>query len=103
MKLDERLSVGAYLKISNRTVDGGVWLLICFVTVICIADLLFKTNLIPLREATRPGKALVLLFFTPFLSFLVLVLLRQLPFSQISFCVLMRPGICSSLFLVLNF
>ena len=102
-QIDENLDLSTYLKRSVKTVDGATWVAICIATVVCLADVLIGTNWLPLREIPRPGKAVTLLLFTPLLVFLILIVLRQLPFRLNQVMVWIRAALCIFAFLMLNF
>lgn len=101
--IDENLDVTTYFKESLRTVDGLAWLAVSIASVFCLMDIFFEINLIPLRDAAKPGKAIALLVVTPLLVFLFLVRLRQLPFGSYTFSSLLRACVCIYAFLAINF
>lgn len=101
--IDENLDVTTYFKESLRTIDGLAWLAVSVASVLCLLDVYLETNLIPLRDATKPEKAIALLVVTPLLVFLFLVRLRQLPFGSYSLSSLLRACVCIYAFLAINF
>lgn len=101
--IDERLPVTVYLRATIRTVDGIGWLLVCLVTLLCVLDIQFGTNIIPLRDANKPEKAMTLLVFSPLLTFLILVWLRQFPFGKNTVMTWLRAILCFFAFLIINF
>jgi hypothetical protein len=101
--IDERMPVSAYMKYFVREVDGKAWLLVSIACLLTIFDVVADINVVPIREEADFGKAVVLLGFTPLLSFLVTAMLRQLPFSSRSFSAWMRGAACLGTLLVLNF
>ena len=103
MRIDERLSVRDYLTQTLRTLDGVAWLLVCVGSAICLLDMFMGSNLIPLRDADRPAKAITLLLFSPLLAFLILVWSRQLPFGSYRLSMWIRAGLCLMVFLIINF
>lgn len=103
MRINERLSVGDYLMQTLRTLDGMAWLLVCVGSVVCLLDIFVGSNLIPLRDAARPAKAIILLLFSPLLVFLILVWSRQLPFGSYRVSMWIRGGLCLMAFLIINF
>lgn len=96
---DERLALSAYLRMTVKTVDGLAWLLTCIVALLCVLDLALKTNLLPFA----PSNGYVILLFSPLMVFLVMVNLRQLPFSRLIIFAWIRAIACILLFIVLNF
>lgn len=102
-QINENLDVSTYFKRSAKTLDGATWVAIFFATVVCLADVMIGTNWLPLREILRPGKAVTLLLFTPLLVFLILIVLRQLPFRLNQVMVWIRAALCIFAFLILNF
>jgi hypothetical protein len=103
MRIDERLSVGTYLKATTGTADGLAWIVVCITSVICFLDILLGIHIIPLREVANPSKAIVLLLFSPLLGFLILVWLRQLPFNNYQLATWIRAVLCIITFLIINF
>ena len=103
MELDERLPVLTYLRRSLTSVDGVAWGALLAMSIVCGADLLFRTNLIPLRGVANPAKAAVLLAFSPLITFLVMVALRQVPFSALNVSAWIRAAALAVIFLILNF
>ncbi|MBN9463529.1 MAG: hypothetical protein J0H00_20150 [Burkholderiales bacterium] len=100
--IDERMPVLAYMKSFVREIDGKAWVLVSIASLVALIDVLADTQLVPIREKTDFGKAVVLLFFTPPLSFLVTAMLRQLSSSQAS-SAWMRAIACLGALLVINF
>jgi len=101
--VDGRISVLAYTKLLIDEVDGKAWVLTIFAFLIALLDLLAETNVLPIRDREDFGKALVLLIFSPLITFLVVTMLRQLPFSSKSYAKWMRAIACIGVFLILNF
>jgi hypothetical protein len=102
-QFNESMDIQDYLKQSLRTVDGLAWIAVCIVSLLCLADVLLEINVFPLREISRPNKAVTLLLFSPLLVFLILVLLRQLPFKAGRIMSWIRAVFCVFSFLVINF
>ena len=92
-----------YLKQMSKTIDGIAWHGVCLLTIVCLGDLWFGVNAVPLRESHDPGKASVLLAFSPLIVFLCLLQMRLLPFASNRSASWMRAGLCVAIFLVLNF
>jgi hypothetical protein len=103
MRIDERLSVGTYLRATTGTADGLAWIVVCITSVICFINVLLGLHIIPLRDVDKPSKALVLLLFSPMLVFLILVWLRQLPFNNYQLAMWIRAVLCIITFLIINF
>ncbi len=103
MRIDERMPVSAYIKAFINEIDGKAWVFVSIASLITLIDVLAGTKLLPIRETTDFGKALVLLAFTPLLSFLVVTMLRQLPLSSGIFSTWVRAMACLGTFLILNF
>ena len=103
MTTDEQLPVFTYIRRSLHAIDGRTWAGLCFLTFLCAIDLIFDLKLIPLREVAKPGKAAVLLAFTPLLLFLILVVLRQLPFASNAIANWLRAAVCIAVFMIINF
>lgn len=101
--IDERMPVSAYMKSFVREIDGKAWLLVSIASLVALIDVLADTQLVPIREKTDFGKAVVLLSFTPPLSFLVTAMLRQLPSSSQASSAWMRAIACLGALLVINF
>lgn len=102
-RIDERASVTDYLKASLHTIDGLTWVFVCLASALCLLDVTAGLNVIPLRETKDFGKAVVLLLFTPLITFLMLVWLRQLPLGRNSVSSLIRSAMCFASFLAINF
>ncbi len=103
MRIDERMPVSAYIRSFVKELDGQVCVFISIASLLVLIDLLAGTQLVPIREKTDFGKSLVLLGFTPLLSFLVITMLRQLPLSSGRFSAWIRAMACLGTFLILNF
>lgn len=101
--IDENLDVTTYFKESLRTIDGLAWVAVSVASMLCLLDVYFETNLIPLRDVAKPDKAIALLAVTPLLIFLFLVRLRQLPLENYTFSSLFRACVCIYAFLIINF
>jgi hypothetical protein len=101
--LDVRMPISAYMKAFAQEIDGKTWILVSIVSLVALIDVLAGTQFVPIREKSDFGKAVVLLVFTPLLSFLVTTMLRQLPFSSQKFSAWMRAVACLGVLLILNF
>lgn len=101
--IDERSHVTEYLRETTKTIDGLGWLVTCLLTLLFLLDVYFGTNIIPLRDASKPEKAMTLLMFSPILIFLILVWLRQFPFGRNVIASLIRAVLCIFVFLIINF
>lgn len=101
--IDERMPISAYMKHFVQELDGKAWMLVSIASLFTLLDVIAGTNLVPIREKADFGKAVVLLVFTPLLSFLVTTMLRQLPFSSRTFSAWMRAIACLGTLLILNF
>lgn len=101
--MDERMSISAYMKQFVRAIDGKAWLLVSAISLLTLVDVVAGTGAVPIREKSDFGKAVVLLAFTPLLSFLIVTMLRQLPFSQKKYSAWMRSVVCVGTLLFLNF
>jgi hypothetical protein len=102
-RIDEQLSVTAYLRASNRTPDGIAWLIVSCASALSLLDIWLGTDLIPLRNAQDIGKAATLLVFSPLLVFLYLVRFRQYIFINYGFSVWFRTSLCLMVFFMINF
>ncbi len=102
-RIDEQLDVVTYLKQTARTVDGLAWLAVSVASIFCLMDIFLGGNIIPLRDAARPSKAITLLLFSSLLIFLILVRLRQLPLSGYRSLSWIRAILCVFVFLYINF
>ncbi len=100
---DEHVTVSQYFRLIRYSVDGIAWLLTCFASFLGVMDLLLRINIMPLRDASDPSKAMVLLLFSPVLVLLILIVLRQLPLSKTMASSWFRAVACVFAFLVLNF
>jgi len=103
MRIDERMPVSAYVRAYSKGIDGKAWIIVSIASLVALIDVLAGTQLVPIREAGDFGKAVVLLIFTPLLSFLVTTMLRQLPLSSRTSFAWMRAIACVGTFLILNF
>ncbi|MGD7460575.1 hypothetical protein ACQCQI_10320, partial [Ralstonia pseudosolanacearum] len=65
--------------------------------------LIFGYVLAPIRDIGDKPKAIVLLLSSPLLIFLILVRLRQLPFSDNKASPFIRAALCIAAFLTINF
>jgi hypothetical protein len=101
--IDERMPISAYMKAFVQEIDGKAWILVSIASLVALIDALAGTQLVPIRETADFGKAVVLLVFTPLLTFLVTTMLRQLPFSSRTFSAWMRAVACLGTLLILNF
>lgn len=101
--IDENLSVKDYLSATVRSLDGVAWLGTCVATIICLMDMVLGLNLIPLRESDMPGKAIVLLLFSPVITFLFMVRQRQSSSWGLFGVEWVRAMVCVGLFLAINF
>jgi hypothetical protein len=101
--IEEKLPLLTHIKKTTKTMDGWALILICMASFLCILDIIFNTGFIPLRDSDEPSKALLLLLFSPFLIFLILVRLRQFPFSEYYFASFIRAILCIFAFLLINF
>jgi hypothetical protein len=99
----DKLPISIYIKQSLRMIDGITWAILCVLTALCAIDLFFQLNAIPLREVAKPGKAAVLLAFTPLIVFLTMIVLRQLPFAGKTVASWFRAVACIIVFLIINF
>lgn len=102
-RIDEQLEIKIYLRETLCTVDGMAWFIVSLTSIICLLDILFGTNVIPLRDSAKPAKAATLLLFSPLLVFLILVRLRQLPFGAYRTAMWIRACLCIAAFLIINF
>ncbi len=102
-RIDENISVTTYLKLTARTIDGQAWLATCIASLILAIGLSFDAALGPLRDLGNKPKAMILLLSSPLIIFLILVWLRQLPFSSYKISTFMRAALCIMAFLALNF
>ena len=103
MRIDERMPVLAYMRAFINEVDGRVWVFVSIVSMVALVDVFAGTQFVPIRERSDFGKSIVLLAFTPLLSFLVTMMLRQLPLSSGRFLAWGRALVCVWTFLFLNF
>ncbi len=103
MRIDERMPFSTYMKAYSKEIDGRAWLIVSIASLVALIDLLAGTQLVPIREVGDFGKAVVLLVFTPPLSFLVCTMLGQLPLSSRTSSAWMRAIACAGTFLILNF
>jgi hypothetical protein len=101
--IPERLPVSGYMKCFVRQIDGITWVLVSIASLLLLLDVMAGTEFVPIRERTDFGKAIVLLIFTPLISFLVVTFLRQFPFSSGIFSAWMRAAACLGTLLILNF
>lgn len=101
--IDERMPVSVYMKACSKEIDGKAWGIVSIASLVALIDVLAGTQLLPIREKSDFGKAVVLLLFTPLLSFLVIKMLRQLPLASRTFYVWIRAIACVGTFLILNF
>ena len=99
----ERLPISIYLRKTIFMADGLAWIGICIAALICGLDIFFGTKIFPIRDITDPEGTIVLLLFSPILIFIILILLRQLPFSNHRISLWMRVIFCVFSFLVINF
>ena len=101
--IDESLSVKDYFSATVRSLDGIAWLCTCVATIICLMDIVLGINLIPLREARMPDKAIVILAFSPIITFLFMVRQRQSSPGSLFGVEWVRAIVCVGLFLAFNF
>lgn len=100
---DETLPISAYFRRMVTTPDGIAWIAVCVLSVAFLLDLLLNLEFIRLRDVADPGKAMFLLIVSPVLTFLILIRLRQLPFSSVWFASWVRGILCLAAFLLINF
>jgi hypothetical protein len=100
---DGRMHVSAYMKAFVQEVDGKAWVLVCIASLVVLIDLLIGTKFVPIREKTDFGKAVVLLIFTPLLSFLAATMFRLMSSSSKKYTAWARAALCLGMFLILNF
>jgi len=103
MAADGRMPVSKYMKVLARDIDGMSCIFVLFASLVMLFDVLADMKIIPIRETADFGKAVVLIIFTPILSFLLIVVLRQLPLSAMTLSMWMRTVLCLGTLLVLNF
>lgn len=101
--MDEKLDVTNYVQKLARTVDGIAWLATCALSLLAAIDMSLGLGLVPLRERADAPKAAVLIVASPILTFLVLVVLRQLPLSRGQFAAAMRAAVVLAFYLLINF
>lgn len=101
--IDENLDVTTYFKESLRTIDGLAYMAVSIASMLCLLDVYFGTNLIPLRDADKPGKAIALLLSTPILVFTILINARLFPWAKYRISFILRAILCIAAFLVINF
>ncbi|AXW39696.1 hypothetical protein CJO96_15810 [Ralstonia solanacearum] len=102
-KISEHISVTAYIKATTRTIDGLAWISVCITSLVLAIGLIFGYVLAPIRDIGDKPKAIVLLLSSPLLIFLILVRLRQLPFSDNKASPFIRAALCIAAFLTINF
>lgn len=102
-RLEEFSKATTYIHQSIKTIDGMAWLAGCAASLICLLDIFFGFNFVPLRNAVNIEKSIALLLFSPLLIFLILVCLRQLPFNQSIFSSWFRAAVCLFVFVKINF
>lgn len=103
MRIDERLPLGEYLRRSRSTPDGIAWILVCIASAVCLIDLYFGWNLVPLAKASKPDMAATMLILSPPLIFMILVSQRASSSNHYSTMAWVRGGIGITIFIVLNF
>lgn len=103
MRIDERLPLGEYLRRSRSTPEGMAWILVCIVSALCLIDLYFGWNLLPIARASNVGVAASGLILSPLLVFLALVNLRISSSNHYSKMAWVRALIGIAIFIVLNF
>lgn len=103
MKNYEFMELLEFAKLFIRSIDGVVLLVICFISLLLCIDVFVGESYAPLRDANNPSKAIILLVFSPILSFLLMLRLRQLPFSDSFLVHSIRVVLPIALFIVINF
>ncbi|WP_157160228.1 hypothetical protein [Cupriavidus sp. BIS7] len=102
-RIDENIGVKEYFVASSKTLDGLVCFVLSSLSLLMAVGLLLGYEFLPLRVANGDGKKIVLLMSSPILLFLILVRLRQLPFSDGGFSVVIRAVLCAAFFWFINF
>ena len=101
--MDERLPVKEYFRRLPGSPDGVAWLLILVAAIVGVIDAATGTGLLPLREIPNTAKTVTLLAFSPVLTFLLLVVMRQMPCSSSRTWVWLRTATLIVFFLLTNF
>jgi len=101
--LEEEMLVSKYMKTLVRNIDGMAWILVAIASVVMLVDVFAGMKIIPIRDTEDFAKTIVLIIFTPILSFLLIVVLRQLPLSSLALFEWARAVVCLGTLLILNF
>ncbi|MHA6879470.1 hypothetical protein [Ralstonia pseudosolanacearum] len=102
-KISEDMEVTEYIKATARTIDGLAWIATCIASLILATGLIFDQVLAPIRDIENKPKAMILLVSSPLLVFLILVRLRQAPFSDSKASPFIRAILCITAFLIIIF
>jgi hypothetical protein len=103
MRVDEKLGLSEYLKLSFATPDGRLWIVVIIATMISLADLLSGYQILPLAYSKNMGKAISLLLFSPIISFFMIIFLRMIPFNENLIMSNVRGLMAVLVFIILNF
>ncbi len=90
-------------KKTAHTVDGIAWLVTCATSILGLADIYFSLNAMPLRHSENPGKAVVLLIFSPLIIFGFLVRFRQSMNAEKKARIWFRAALCIVTYALINF
>lgn len=91
-----------YIKITIKTIDGFMWVIICFLSVLIIIDINWGYHFFHLTHQ-NDGVSTTLLLTYPLMFFIFLLRLRQFPFGHHPVVPWVRALILFIIFLFLNF
>ncbi|MDR3054816.1 MAG: hypothetical protein LBU53_05360 [Zoogloeaceae bacterium] len=98
-----KISLCEFMNTFVRQIDGKAWIVTLFFSLVIFIDLLIGTKFIPVRKHDDFNTAVTLLSFSPLLIFVVLVWLRQLPFTSSRYSGWFRVIVCFWMFFGINF